>query len=163
MTLKTILFLYHNSWKKKNLYTTVEKVTVFQHWKKTIIVYQRQFNNVSLSTLNQCWNLKLKQYWFWVDTKKVLLLCYDAQEVIIGISALKKSAFQSYNIIILSTLKQRKNLMLKKRRFLVDTKTNFVLMFTDRLDISNQSRQVSIDVFPRHFNVLCWCKWSTSF
>ena len=45
--------------------------------------------------------------------------------------------------------------MLKKRRFWVDTKTNFVLMFTDRLDTSNQRRQVSIDVFPRHFNVLC--------
>ena len=46
--------------------------------------------------------------------------------------------------------------MLKKRLFWVGTKTNFVLMFTDRLDTSNQRRQVSIDdVFPRHFNVLC--------
>ena len=58
-----------------NLYIDVGKVTVFQRW-----------NNVNLSTLNQCWDLTLKQRWFWVHTKKfLLLLYYDAQGIIIFI------------------------------------------------------------------------------
>ena len=67
------------------------------------MAFQRR-NNVSLSTLNQRRNLTLKQRGFWVDTKKVLFLCYDAQEVIIFILKLNRSAFQRRNIIILSTL-----------------------------------------------------------
>ena len=102
--------------KLKPIYN-VEKITVFQ-----------RRNNISSSTLNQRRNLTLKQRWFWVDSKKVLFLCYDAQEVVIFILTLKRSAFERQNIIILSTLKQRKNLMLKQRWFWVDTKTNFVLM-----------------------------------
>ena len=43
---------------KLKLYINVEKTTVFQ-----------RRNNVSLSTLNQCRNFKLKQRWFWVDSK----------------------------------------------------------------------------------------------
>ena len=50
---------------------------------------------------------------FWVTSKKVLLLCYNAQEVIIFILTLERSAFECRNIMILSTLKQRQNLMLK--------------------------------------------------
>ena len=53
------------SWYLKNykLYINVEKITVFQ----------RQ-NNVILSTLNQRWNLALKQRWFWVDTENRFIL-----------------------------------------------------------------------------------------
>ena len=99
----------------------------------------------------------MKQRWFWVDSKEVLLLCYDAQKVIIFILTLKRSAFERWNIIMLSTLKQRQNLMLKQRWFWVDTKTNFVL--TNRLNRSNQRRQVNIDKFSRHFNVVCCCNF----
>ena len=101
--------------------------------------------------------MTLKQRWFWVDSKKVLFLCYDAQEVIIFILTLKRSAFERRNIIILSTRKQRQNLMLKQRWFWVGTKTNFVL--TNRINRSNQHRQVNIEEFPRHFDVLCFCNF----
>ena len=56
---------------EKNLYINVKKITVFQ-----------RRNNIILSTLKQRRNLKLKQYWIWVDTKKVLFLCYDIQEAL---------------------------------------------------------------------------------
>ena len=51
--------------KNENLPIIVEKITVFQ-----------RRNNVSLSTLNQRRNLTLKQRWFWVDSKKAILLLY---------------------------------------------------------------------------------------
>ena len=53
------------SWylKNYNLYINVEKITVFQ-----------RRNNVILSTLNQHWNLTLKQSWFWVDTENKFVL-----------------------------------------------------------------------------------------
>ena len=67
LTLKDIFFLYHDirfeKLKNYNLYINVEKITVFQ----------RQ-NNVILSTLNQRWNLTLKQRGFWVDTKNNFVL-----------------------------------------------------------------------------------------
>ena len=67
LTLKDIFFLYHDirfeKLKNYNLYINVEKITVFQ----------RQ-NNVILSTLNQRWNLTLKQRWFWVDTENRFIL-----------------------------------------------------------------------------------------
>ena len=56
-------------------------------------------------------NLTLKQRCFGVDFKKVLLLCYDAQEVKIFTLTLKRSAFERQNFIISST---RQNLMLKQ-------------------------------------------------
>ena len=88
---------------------------------------------------------------------KKLFLCYGTQVVITFILTFKKSAFEPLNIIILSTLKQSQDLMLKQRWFWVDTKTNFVL--TSRLNRSNQRRQVNIDKFPRHFDVLCCCNF----
>ena len=50
-----------------NLYINVEKS-----------VFQRR-NNIILSTLNQGWNLRLKQRWFWVETKKTFSLCHEPQ------------------------------------------------------------------------------------
>ena len=57
--------------KSKSLYN-VEMITVFQ-----------RRNNISLSSLNQPRNLKLKQPWFWVDKKTFLLLCYTVWEIVI--------------------------------------------------------------------------------
>ena len=53
-----------------------------------------------------------------------------AHKVIVFILTLKKTAFQRQNFIILSTKKQRQNLMLKQRLFWVGTKTNFILVKT---------------------------------
>ena len=50
--------------KSKSLYN-VEMITVFQ-----------RRNNVSLSTLNQRRSLTLKQRWFWVDHKNVIVLMF---------------------------------------------------------------------------------------
>ena len=69
-----------------NFFIDVEKITVFQRW-----------NNVILSTLNQCRNLTLKQRWFWVDIKKfILLLYYDVQGIIIFIFTSKW--YLSFNV-----------------------------------------------------------------
>ena len=69
-----------------NFFIDVEKITVFQRW-----------NNVILSTLNQSRNLTLKQRWFWVDTKKfLLLLYYDVQGIIIFIFTSKW--YLSFNV-----------------------------------------------------------------
>ena len=116
------------------------------------MVFQRR-KNISLSTSNQRWKLKLKQCRFWVDTKKVLLLCYDAQKVIIFVLTLKRSAFERWNIIILTILKQGQKIMFKQRWFWVDTKINFVLSYTNRPSTSNQRWQVNIDNF--HL-ILAW-------
>ena len=53
------------SWylKNYNLYINVEKITVFQ-----------RRNNVILSTLNQRWNLTLKQRWICVQTENKFIL-----------------------------------------------------------------------------------------
>ena len=69
----------------------------------------------------------------------------------------KKICIWAAKHYILSTLKQRQNLMLKQRWFWVDTKTNFVL--TNRFNRSNQRRQVNINEFPRYFDVLCCCNF----
>ena len=50
--------------KSKSLYN-VEMITVFQ-----------RRNNVSLSTLNQRRSLTLKQRWFWVDHKNIIVLMF---------------------------------------------------------------------------------------
>ena len=123
------------------------------------MVFQRR-KNISLSTSNQRRKLKLKQCRFWVDTKKVLLLCYDAQKVIIFVLTLKRSAFERWNIIILIILKQGQKIMFKQRWFWVDTKTNFVLSYTNRPSTSNQRWQVNINNFPRHFDVVDWCNFN---
>ena len=57
LTLKTILFLYHDAWKAKNFILTLK-------W----FVLQRR-NNTCLSTLYQRQKWTLKQSWFWVDSK----------------------------------------------------------------------------------------------
>ena len=73
---------------------------------------------------NQGLNLTLKQRWFWADTKKKLLLCYDAQEIIIFILKLKRSVFNHWN----NKQNQRQNLMLKQHWLWVDPKIIFVFM-----------------------------------
>ena len=62
LTLRNFVLI---SWylKNYNLYINVEKITVFQ-----------RRNNVILSTLNQRWNLTLKQRWLWVDTENRFIL-----------------------------------------------------------------------------------------
>ena len=174
------MFLYHNAWKikifilnqrrnltlkqrwfwvdsKKQFYSYIMflyKTKIFILTVKSLPYFERRNN---ISTLNQRRNLTFKQRWFWIDSKKVLFSCYDAQEVIIFILVLNRSAFECRNIIILSTLKQRQKFMLKQRWFWVDTKTNFAL--TSRPSRSNQRRQVNIDEFPRHLDVLCCCNF----
>ena len=49
--------------------------------------------------------------------------------------------------------------MLKQRWFWVDTKPTLFFCYTNSLSTSNQSRQVNIDEFPRHFEVLCCCNF----
>ena len=118
LTLKTILFLYHDAW-KISLYINIDEVTVFQ-----------RRNNVSLSTLNQRRNLTLKQRWFWVGTKNIFCSY-------IMILKKLKSLYQRWKGKRISTSKQCQfinvksawNLTLKQRWFRVDHKTIFVSMF----------------------------------
>ena len=65
-----------------NGYINVEKITVYQIRK-----------NISLSTLNQRQDLKLKQCWFWFDNVDLLFFCFDTQEVIIFMLMLKRFGF----------------------------------------------------------------------
>ena len=65
-----------------NGYNNVEKITVYQIRK-----------NISLSTLNQRRDLKLKQCWFWFDNVDLLFFCFDTQEVIIFMLMLKRFGF----------------------------------------------------------------------
>ena len=65
-----------------NGYINVEKITVYQIRK-----------NISLSTLNQRRDLKLKQCWFWFDNVDLLFFCFDTQEAIIFMLMLKRFGF----------------------------------------------------------------------
>ena len=109
--------------KIKYLNISIEKKAVFQCR-----------NNVGLSTLNQSWNLTLKQCWFCADTGKVLFLCYEAQEVIIFILKLKTSVFQRRNNVILSTSKQPQNLTLKTTMIFGLTLKPILFCYTNRLN-----------------------------
>ena len=62
---KTQFCSYITMLKKLNIYINIEKITVFQ-----------RRNNVSLSTLNQRRNFKLKQHWFWVYHKNIFVLIF---------------------------------------------------------------------------------------
>ena len=62
---KTQFCSYITILEKLKLYINVEKITVFQRRK-----------NVSLSTLNQRRNLRLKQCWFWVGSKNIFVLMF---------------------------------------------------------------------------------------
>ena len=62
---KTQFCSYITILEKLKLYINVEKITVFQRRK-----------NVSLSTLNQRRNLRLKQRWFWVGSKNIFVLMF---------------------------------------------------------------------------------------
>ena len=50
-------------------------------------VFQRR-NNVSLSALNHCQNLKLKQRLFWFDTKIIFVLLYQQTQYVESMSEL---------------------------------------------------------------------------
>ena len=74
----------------------------------------------------------------------------------------EKTVFQRRNNVILSALKQHQNLTLKQRLFLVDTKTNYVLLYqqTQYVELMSKFRwHVNIDEFPRHFKMLFWCNF----
>ena len=78
------------------------------------------------------------------------------------ILTLKRFTFQRQNIINLSRLKQRQNLTLKQRWFMVELKTHYVLCYTNRLNTWNNVENLSrghINEFPRHFDVLCLCNF----
>ena len=62
--LATLISVDHNC----NLYINVQEIT--------ITVFQRQ-NNIILPTLTQLQNLKLKERWFWVDTKTNFVVLYQ--------------------------------------------------------------------------------------
>ena len=100
----TILFVYHDAWKTKIFIFNVERITIFQHW-----------NNVSLSTLNQRWNLTLK-HWFWVGSKKQFC------SYIILLEKLK-SLNQRWNDNCISTSKQLQFINIKSTsKFNIETK-----------------------------------------
>ena len=88
-----------------------------------------------------------------------MFLCYDAQDVMIFVLTLKRSAFERRHIIILSTLKQRQKLMLKQLHFALTLKPILFLRYTNRLSMSNKRQQVNIDEFSRHFDVLSCCNF----
>ena len=128
-------------------------------------------NNISLSMLNQRRNLTLKQCWLWIDTKKVSLLCYHAQEFIIFILTLKRSDFQRRSIIILWTLKQRQNLMSQQLLIGLILKPILFLCYTTRLTTSSQCRNyvdrsilTDFHVILTYFvDVISTGEWSTPF
>ena len=67
------------------------------------------------------------------------------------------TVFQRRNDVILSTLKQHQNLMLKQRWFWVDTKTNFILLYQQTQHVESMSKfrqHVNIDEFLHHFDML---------
>ena len=77
-------------------------------------VFQRR-NNVTLSTLNQRWNLTLKQRWFGVDSKKQ----FYYYVMFLYVKVEKITVFERRNNFTLSTLNQRRSFTLKQRWFWV--------------------------------------------
>ena len=74
----------------------------------------------------------------------------------------ERTVFKRRDNVILSTLKQLQNLMLKQRWFWVDTKPNFVLLYQQTQHVESMlklRRHVNMDEFPRHFDVLFWCNF----
>ena len=68
--------------------------------------------------------MTLKQRWFWADSKKAILFIYHDVWKITNfyINIKKMTVFQCRNNVSLSTLNQRRSLMLKQRWFWVDSK-----------------------------------------
>ena len=83
-------------------------------------VFQRR-NNVTLSTLNQRWNLTLKQRWFGVDSKKQ----FYYYVMFLYVKVEKITVFERRSNFTLSTLNQRRSFTLKQRWFWVDSKNQF--------------------------------------
>ena len=138
---KAVLFIYHDAWKITNLYIKIKKITVVQRW-----------NNVSLSTLNHCPNLMLKQRWFWVDSKKLLPLtiiqclktvllndiCCDLiclQTVVFSWSFLRFSRKWTEEASIFSKLKVYENIY-ESFSFSITLKMTFVIMLSFKCTLS---------------------------
>ena len=126
-----------------NFFIDVEKITLFQRW-----------NNVILSTLNQRWNLALKKHWFWVDTKKfLLLLYYDVQGIIMCLS----KWYMSFNIETTSLCQRQFNVKILRWSnvdFGLALETNLFLyvMILEDCNLDNDAEKIA--VFQRRKNVI---------
>ena len=92
----------------------------------------------------------------------LILQCLRNCNLYINVEEIK--VFQHRNNVILSSLKQHQNLMLKQRWFWVDTKTNFALFYQQTKHVESMSKfrwHLNIDDFPSHFDMLFWCNFDT--
>ena len=163
------------SWSRLN----IEKITVFErrnnvslstlNQRRSFTLKQRwflvdskkQFCSHIHAWKTKIFKLKLRRWpYFNVETRAMMILSwlYESfvftlwcSRVIIFILTLKRFTFQHQNIINLSTLKQRQNLMLKQRWFMVELKTNYVLCYTNRLNTWNNVEILSRGQYRRIF------------